>query len=185
MLFKSLFNLIFSFQSFKMLTVFQDNPTYNIRIQTLVDYIPKDKFLRAPFKFAHQEQFTNFSLGLIQRIEEEIRNKLIEDFNEKYKLVYVYYKDTACSTCNQLGVKDMVFKCKFAELSFYKSDNTQHTEPSVSCDSNLVKKYNHKLYNLIKNLEIASFKFTCNVSCDSKLPNLTEISVTEKPGDNF
>lgn len=158
-----------------------DNSVYSIRVITLIDHIKGDKNLIQSNRFAHREEFSNHSIALIDRIETEIVS-LDQKFKEKYKILYDYYKDTACSRCNEIGIKDMVYKCRFSELSYLKADNSPHIEPSISCESLILKHYNSHIFRKVQNLPIMSFKATCYVGCDAKLPNLNEISITEKPG---
>ena len=165
-----------------------DNAIYKIRVKILIDYIDKskDQLLSDTNKFLHRELFQNESAREIKLTEEKIQ-AYSQNFLNIYKLIYSYYKDTKCSKCNQVGefdqvgIKKMIFKCTLTELSYIEPDQIVHVEPSVSCNSVLVKNFNNEISKEIRHLTPKSFQFPCNVSCDSRLPNLTEFSVTDRP----
>ena len=168
-----------------------DEPRSEIRVQILVDHLDlrtlaarqrEQHFL----KFDHQDQFVAESARLMAEAELEIAQSFAK-FPAKFRLLYAYHKDTACSKCNrpdqddQIGIKFMIFKCTFLELSYLKFNDSLHVEPSVSCNSQLVRRYEPKIYDRVRRLPSMGFKHPCKVSCDQQLPNLTQISVTEKP----
>ena len=168
-----------------------DEPRSEIVVQILVDHLDlrtigarqrEQHFL----KFEHKDQFVAESARLMIESELEIARSFA-NFKDKYRLLYAYHKDTACSKCNrpdqddQIGIKFMIFKCTLIELSYLKFNDSLHVEPSVSCGSLLVRRYEPKIYERLRRLPDMGFKHPCKVACDQQLPNLTQISVTEKP----
>lgn len=156
------------------------------RITTLIDSIESDKNRSNYEKFEHEEQFKNHSLITIKQIEEEIQ-KTNQNFGLKYKLYYEYHMKSVCSKCNrpgqydQIGTQYLIFKCRFSEIGYLKLNDSKLYQPSVSCNSVLVEKYKKSIFKKLKKIKNYGFKVACNETCNSHLPNLTEISITQKP----